>query len=601
MWFEFPMPDRMKALCVTTHDPFHPLRHREVRAIGRRQRIRALAPKTDLPYIAVLNGAPLLRAGWRRKLRDGDTLVFVCLPRSSGKGGGKNPLKLILSIALMVVAPYVAGFIQTGSLVAATGMIGTALTVGVSLVGSMLINALIPPPKPPSMGGGGGQYGGQSASPTYNLTAQGNLARLEAAIPVQYGRMIAFPDFAAQPFTEYAGNEQYLYQLFCLGAGEYSIEAMRIEDTPVANFEEITTAIYTPGQVPTLFPTNVVTAGEVAGQELDGSYTGPFTVNAPATQCYWLGIDLVCPRGLYYANDAGGLTALSVSVRIEARQINDAGSPLGAWATLATETISGATVTGIRRSFRYSVVNGRYEVRCTRTDVESTSARAGHEVVWAGLRGYLHDGLSFGNVTLIAVRARASNNLSAQSARRFNVIATRKLPIWNGTSWSDPTATRSIAWALADAARNSDYGAALPDIRLDLAQLITLDAVWAARGDHFDARFDNFLPWWEAAQKIAGAGRARPFFQGGTLYCTRDQAQAAPVVLFTQRNIVRGSLSIDYLMPTDDTADAVDVSYFDESVWQPRPWAATNRPCASCRPPPSPTASPSARAPGAKC
>ena len=71
------------------------------------------------------------------------------------------------------------------------------------------------------------------------------------------------------------------------------------------------------------------------------------------------------------------------------------------------------------------------------------------------------------------------------------MIATRKLPVWTGTAWTAPQATRSIAWAIADAARNASYGARLVDSRLDLDGLKALDALWSARGDSFDARFDT--------------------------------------------------------------------------------------------------------------
>jgi len=60
------------------------------------------------------------------------------------------------------------------------------------LAGSAAINALLPVPKPFSL---------PNPSPTYSLQAQGNSARLEQPIPVQYGRMLAWPDFAAQPYT----------------------------------------------------------------------------------------------------------------------------------------------------------------------------------------------------------------------------------------------------------------------------------------------------------------------------------------------------------------------------------------------------------------
>ena len=41
-------------------------------------------------------------------------------------------------------------------------------------------------------------------------------------------------------------------------------------------------------------------------------------------------------------------------------------TPLGAWAVIGTETLTGATTTPQRRSYRYTVAAGRYEVRGTR-------------------------------------------------------------------------------------------------------------------------------------------------------------------------------------------------------------------------------------------
>jgi len=191
-------------------------------------------------------------------------------------------------------------------------------------------------------------------------------------------------------------------------------------------------------------------------------------------------------------------------------------------------------------------------------------------VVWAGLRAYLPETRAFGNITLIALRMRASNNLSAQASRKINVISTRKLPIWNGATWSAPTATRSIAWAIADACRNTDYGAGQSDNQIDLAALLALDAVWAARGDEFNGRFDSVLSFWEAITKIAQCGRAKPYQQGGIVRIARDSQQSIPVALFSMRNIRRGSFSVQYLMPTEETADATEVTYFDSTTWSPK-------------------------------
>jgi hypothetical protein len=526
-----------------------------------------LALKEPVPFIILRNGAPVMRADWDEPVNSGDVIVVVVLPE--GGGGGSNPLKMILTIAVSFFAPYAGTWIagQMGATLATGSFAAMAVNAVSTMVGMALVNALIPPPKPTSAQ----QAQALAApSPTYNLQSQGNMGRLDQAIPVQYGRMMSYPDFAAMPYAEYSGNEQFLYQLFCLGQGEYNIEAIRIEDTPIASFAEITYEVIPPHGNLTLFPSNVVTSPEVSGQELTNSYLGGYIANAAGSEANTLGIDLVTPRGLYYANDAGGLDRVSLTVVVEARTIDSGGAPTGAWTTLGTETISDKTTTPQRISRRYTVAAGRYEVRMRRTDTKQTDSRYGHEVIWAGLRAYLPETRTFGDVTLIAMRMRASNNLSSQASRKVNVISTRKLPIWNGTTWSAATATTSIAWAIADACRNETYGGRLTDSRIDLAGLLALNATWASRGDQFNGRFDSAISFWEAVSKIAVAGRAKPYMQGGIMRLTRDGPASIPVTLFSMRNIKRGSLSINYILPGDDTADAVEVAYFDEQYWKPQ-------------------------------
>ena len=99
------------------------------------------------------------------------------------------------------------------------------------------------------------------------MQAQGNEARLGNPIPVIYGRHLIYPDFASQPHYRYINDEQYVYQLHCIGQGEYDIEQIRIEDTPISSFSEITYQIIPPGEKNTLFRDDVVTSAEVAGNK----------------------------------------------------------------------------------------------------------------------------------------------------------------------------------------------------------------------------------------------------------------------------------------------------------------------------------------------
>ena len=531
----------------------------------------------ELPTVCILNGTPLLRADWpTHGFAQNDVAVFIALPLGGG-GGGKNPLRTVLMIAVMVVAN-----VYGGPLAGAMGFSGTfataAASAAIAVAGSVLVNALVPLP---TANLPNASASGVSPSPTYSLQAQGNYARLSQPIPVVYGRHLIYPDLAATPYAEYVSNEQYVYQLHVIGQGEYEIEAIRIEDTPLDSFIEIEAQVILPGGANTLFNHDVVTAPEVAGQELiavgdlsdlggvNGRILGPFTINPAQTQIAEIGLDLLMMRGLYYANDDGSLSAKTVNWRVEVRAIDALGDALSGWVVLAEPSHSAATGAALRLSFKYPVAPGRYEVRLQRLDSKDSSNRAGHELRWGEVRGYLANPSVPANLTLLALKMRATDNLSQRSSRMVNCLVTRKLSVWSAeTGWSNPQPTRSIAWAFADAVRAS-YGAKLTDARLDLAALYRLDQTWEARGDTFDAVFDQSITVWEAMTRIARCGRAVPFLQGGVVRIVRDEQKTMPVALFSARNIVRGSLKIQYVMPGEDTADSVTVEYFNPKTWKP--------------------------------
>lgn len=558
------------------HNPFMPARGRDIFAVDHPITIREWLDEAGIteferPTICLFNGEAVLRDQWHKiTIGLSDIVTFITLPQGGGGGGGKI-LRSVLTIAVMVAAPY-AGAALAGA-IGVTSTVGIALvTAGVAFAGSALLNVLVPPPLPStSLNSGFGNT--PAASPTYSLQAQGNQARLSQPIPVVYGRHIVYPDLAATPYSLYKNNEQYLHQLHCIGQGEYDLEQIRIEDTPISSFEEIDYEIVQPGDAVTLFDTDVVTAPEVAGQELlstgdGGDWVGPFVANPAQTNCHQISVDIVMPRGVYYANDSGGLNSRTITWQFEARQIDDDGTAIGAWQTLGSETLTASTNTPQRMTFDYAVVTGRYEVRALRTDAKDTSARAGHELRWGGLKAVLDQTPDFGDVTLIAMKMRATDNLSQRSSRMVNCLVTRKLPVWDEvTGWSAPQTTRSIAWALADIAR-SQYGGKLDDSRIDLTQLKALDANWQSRGDYFDAVFDQTVTVWEALSRTARCGRAVSFMQSGTVRFVRDEQRSIPVALFSPRNIVKNSLKIQYLLASDDTADSVTVEYFSKETWQ---------------------------------
>ena len=546
---------------------------RRVLPLSGGETLAQLAPQDcAYPFYCKVNDLSVLRADWpTREVGAGDTVEFIGLPPGlqgggggGGGGGGKNPLATVAMLAVMVFNPGAA----LAGMAGLSGTMATFAGVAINMAIGMVVTSLtMEPPRPTAAQ----QMQSLAApSPTYNLQAQGNQARLGQPIPEHFGRHRSFPDFGAEPYAEYVGNEQFLYQLFTIGQGQYDIEAIQIEDTPIASFPDITYEVVGPGEAVTLFPTAVVTSDEVASQELPtGTYIGGFIANASGTLANAIGVDVVFPKGLYYANSSGGLDQKTGTVVVEARTVDGSGTPTGSWVELGTITTTAATTTPQRISARYAVSAARYEVRAKRTDTKDTDARAGHDILWTALRAYLPGTQDYGGVTMLAMRMQATNSLSAQSARKVNVIATRMLPAWDPiTGWGTPAATRSIAWAFAYVASSAN-GLNYADDRIPLDELAALDATWAARGDKFDGIFDSKGTAWEALTQIARAGRAKPYPQGGMLRIARDEAQTVPAATYSMRNIIPGSFSIDYTLPGEATADCIDVEFFNEATWRP--------------------------------
>lgn len=539
------------------------------------------------PTICVHNGGALLRAEWSTtSIKDGDVCTFIALPQGGGGGGGKNPLATVLSLAVMAAA-IVTGQVwgadlaialwgAAGPITASMAAYGTAIVTGaVALAGGAILSAVVPAGKAASASTSSAAY--PAASPTYSLSAQGNQARLGQAIPSAYGRNLMVPDFAAPTYQEYADNEQYLHSLVCLGQGEYEIEEIRIDDTPISSFEEVEYEVLAPGETVTLFDPQVVTALEVAGQEAvapneldagDDGWLGPFVICDAGDTVDAIGIDAAFARGLYYANTSGGFDSRTVTWEVQAQAIDDDGDALDDWFALGSESVTAATNTPQYRSYKYAVPSARYQARLRRTNNIDTSAQAGHEMRWAQARGYLDVAQNWPSITMIAVKMRATDNLSNRTSRALKVLSTRKLPVWSaGGGWSEPVATRSIVWALADIFR-ARYGGRADDTRLPLADWAALDAALELRGDHYDYVFDTQTTVWDAATQAALCGRSVPVQQGGFVRLFRDEPQAIPAGMFSGRNIAKGTFSVKYLMPSEETADAVIVEYVSAKTWK---------------------------------
>ena len=572
------------ATLVVCRNPFRPLANRETGKIRRGTRIDTVLRQRQLlkgvrrtcRYLVVHNGEAILQADWNRKVASNDVVEIVHLPAG---GGGSNPLQVILTVALVALAVWVPGLwgFAAGTWQAA------AISGAVMIGGSMLVNSMFPPP-----GADTASLTREKASPNYTISAQNNGARLMEAIPVLYGQFRIYPDFAAYPYSENRGNQQYVYQLLCITQGRIDRSSLQlfIEDTPFSSFAEVEYELVEPYQPVTLFPANVVTSNAVQNLSMDANLVlGPFVVNAAGTTCNALAVDLVLPGGLAYVNDKGGLDKRAVSWRFSYQAIDGAGMPLGPWTDFEARHIEMSTEDPQMLTYKASVPPGRYQVQGQRSNPEGETSRTRDKLQWGSLRGYLTSPANYGNVTLLAIAMRATNNLNSSTARRINVVAQRILPTWDPVNgWGPEVPTRNPAWAIADIIRNQDYGRGLGTSRMNIQELYRLAGVWAARGDEFNGVYDTTSQLWDALTKACRPGRTVPIYYAGLIDFVRNEPKSLPTAMFQPANMVKGSFNTEYQFAERDSPDHIVIEYVDRNTWQPTqvecslPGSTTNQP-----------------------
>lgn len=481
------------------------------------------------------NGKPIQRHDWDRPMAARDTVQIVTYPGD------------VVTIIIAVVAIIVA------------------------------IIAIVMMPTPTTPGGT------PQPDPVYTRQGQYNRSRPGEPIEVAYGRCRLYPSYGGRSYNLFFNNDQFQYNLFCLGQGYFDVEDILIEDTPLSNFDEVEYELVPPGGQLTLFRNNVVTSPEVAGIELFGpneesypdpdGWVGPFTLNDAGTVCDRIEYDLTAPQGLYLGLDWGGLTTSTVTFELAYREIDSNGDPLGAWVSLGTTSWTARSNRPQRKTWGYPVAPGRYEVRARRVSTKpATATRNVNTIQWTSVRGFLENVTEFGDVTMLAVKIRATNNINDNSRSLVNVIATRKLPIYTEEfGWRDGVehlvTTRNPIWAFCDILR-AQYGGREMGRFLHLPQMIELAAEFDANDIYFDWIFEQKITLLDAITAVTRSVRGLPMMLGSRLGIVRDLPTSIPAAVFGPDNIVAGSLKREFKFYDYDREDCIDLEYLDQTTWE---------------------------------
>lgn len=318
------------------------------------------------------------------KIRNNDQILFI--PRiEGGGGGGKNILRIVLMIAVIAIAawaaPGVAGFMGI------TGKLGIALVgAGLTMVGSYLVNTLLPPQIPEVNATGQSASQSQVYSWSPQTTQQQGLP-----VPRVYGTHKLYGNVINTYLENLSDDKQNLNVLLCLGMGPFSsIYDYYINDQPIKNISgvEINTTLgrLTNPLIPNFNDTK--TEYSVAIKVPDST---PHTYTTIGDDFDGLEVDVTFPNGLYYANDKGGLDTISFSYKIE---ISPTGA--GTWTSITKSSVTTTTIAANTWSAGYwdnneppswHQVAAGTNVYADHYDGEYHSYAEGHSCFWRWMSG----------------------------------------------------------------------------------------------------------------------------------------------------------------------------------------------------------------------
>lgn len=334
-------------------------------------------PEEFEEYIASVNGQIVEQADFDKTIPlDGDSIV-LCPVMLGGKGSGKTILRLVAMIVVSVFAGPLAA--QLGSAMGPAFAAGTTglklLTAGVTMVGSMLVNAAFSPAaaKANLATGTGAGHGavqmsnGAVAQPTgpgtaANYSYQGAKSTQGEGVPVAlcYGEYIV-GGHLIEIFVDSEGQSQVLHVLYSAGEGEIAgIEGIQINESPIEDYlgdgVQVETRLGTGDQSPIgWFDRQVSTVSVSMGITEGGAWSPTRTTTRRVDK---LRFAIAFPSGLAGFNRRGDV--LTATARFEL-QYRMAGT--SEWTTIPAEYASAS-----RSSVRFQTATplleeGIYEAR----------------------------------------------------------------------------------------------------------------------------------------------------------------------------------------------------------------------------------------------
>lgn len=283
-------------------------------------------------------------------------------------------------------------------------------------------------------------------------------------------------------------------------------------------------------------------------------YRGPFPACPEGEETNLIELDFFYPNGLCGVGREGQIYELGVNYEIQWRMLGES-----TWNSIPVGDVNSTLDQGGYTKVVPLGRTGRPEVRVRKTFPLEENLEFHDTVQWYALRAKLQGPASYPGATVLGVKVRSSDRISAQTESLINVIATRILPRRDGTE--GPTRN------LADFAQYIPRSLGYPDSRMNQEELDRLDAIWRARGDTFDMAYDKETTAQQALQDVFGAGFAELTIDRGQIVPVRDEPRTVFEQMYTPQNMTGYLRRTPRILANPEEFDGVDVTFTDGGTW----------------------------------
>lgn len=433
---------------------------------------------------------------------------------------------------------------------------GRQVTDSPSQVGAMAIWMPQQPPTPPPPQIE--DFGGAKDTMLYALTSGANQENRWGPCIRIYGKKVKVrPLIAAHAVPTFLGLQQFLLGVLELGPGPLKVENPQISDRPLTDYPTVSFQ-YQYGKSDDQPLTYYTNDTENTNPNVDIVNSNTFTTRLAPQVASRLGVNIAFPNGLYKRNSTtGALESAKVKFRVIAYNKNTQTYEYDQYVEA-----NAAQTAPYFFPLEFSVPEGRYDVsinrydspagdgvflvnNCTWTDlVASTNKPAFYDIKNA--QGTLV------RMCRVAYRGQASADLNG-SLGEISFEATSLLPVWDGTTWSDPVECNNPAWIIASILTEPANYDPFTYADLDLPAFKAFADWCDEKKFTYNKIVDGSKDVYTLCNEVATVGRAVFYNNNGKLSILIDKPVDVISQHFTDRNIIKGSLSkkVSYIQPPD--------------------------------------------------